>query len=193
MVLLTYCSVQIYSSLRFCITLVTTTSPPSTTPEECAEDLDVYPPVNVMREESDTGTTLTRDDWWYPNNPPDDENLPYKGSYLDVTFSPRVQITSVIIKSQQGQPGDITVAFQFQPGDRLTYLPLIDETGSRVFYGQPDTKIPMPPSMPYVTGMKVFIITSNQDGYKVIFNGCEREGMFTQTVSSVQPCESQIC
>ncbi|XP_038045146.1 mucin-5AC-like [Patiria miniata] len=167
-------------------TTVSTTSPPSTTPEVCADDLDKLPNVTIIREDPESGNELQPTDWWRPSNPPNDVTSPHNGSCLGATFSPRVEITSVIIKTEQGPPGDITVSFKFQPGDRQPYLPLVDEAGSPIFIGKTDQKIYLPSSMALVTGLKVCIITSNPDGYKVIFNGCEHGVTTTSAPSTTE-------
>ncbi|XP_038045133.1 mucin-2-like [Patiria miniata] len=167
-------------------TTVSTTSPPSTTPEVCADDLDKLPNVTIIREDPESGKELPPTEWWRPSNPPNDVTSPHNGSCLGATFSPRVEITSVIIKTEQGPPGDITVSFKFQPGDRQPYLPLVDEAGSPIFIGKTDQKIYLPSSMALVTGLKVCIITSNPDGYKVIFNGCEHGVTTTKAPSTTE-------
>ena len=169
---------------------MTTTAAPSTTPEECAEDLDNYEPVTVTREDFDTGSPISPDEWWIPDNPPENQDSPYDGSHVTVTFNPRSEVTSVIVKNKEGEVEELRLAFEFQPSDRLPYIPLVDETNSGIFIGNTGSKIPLPPSLPFVTSIRVYIVGPNPDtSYQVIFNGCEEKGNFSLTkLSRITKC-----
>ena len=65
----------------------------------------------------------------------------------------------------------------FSQSDRLPYIPLVDETNSGIFIGNTESKIPLPPSLPFVTSIRVYIVGPNPDtSYQVILNGCEEKG-----------------
>lgn len=160
------------------ISTVTSTAGPSTTPEECAEDLDDYDKVTVSRENSDSSSLVTPDQWWKPDSPPESTETPHEGSYLTVTFDPRSKVTSVIVTNEEGVPDEeVTIAFEFQPSDRAQYLPLADEANSNIFIGKTDTKISLPSSLPFITRLRVYLVKPNPDAsYKIVFNGCEETG-----------------
>ena len=156
---------------------MTSTAGPSTTPEECAEDLDDYDKVTVSRENSDSSSPVTPDQWWKPDSPSKTTVYPHEGSHLIVTFDPRSTVTSVIVTNEEGVPEEVTIAFEFQPSDRAKYLPLANEANSNIFIGNTDTKISLPSSLPFITRLRVYLIKPNPDAsYKIVFNGCEETG-----------------
>ena len=59
------------------------------------------------------------------------------------------EVTSVIVKNEEGEVEEVRLAFEFQPSDRLPYIPLVDETNSGIFIGNTESKIPLPPSLPF--------------------------------------------
>lgn len=156
---------------------VPTTPPPTTTPEECSEDLDFYEPVTVTRLNSDTGSSLLPQDWWSPESPPGNVDFPHEGSFLEVHFAPRSRVTSVIINSISGATVAVLIAFKFQPSETSGFFPLKDETNSPIFTGFTGSKTHLSPSTPFVARLKVYIVSPvSSTEYQVIFNGCEEEG-----------------
>ena len=150
----------------------------------CDENLDAYEPVSVSRSTED-GTPVGPDDLWKPSNPPPEDN-PYSGSHLSVMFTPRAEVTSVTILTDNDSLGLVKVAFKVKPleGDELVSLPRSD--GSDIFYGVPGVKIPLPRNTPYVVEIEVYIVAPlDSDNFKVVFNGCEHVGEFDVVVPAM--------
>lgn len=157
---------------------MTTRAPSTTAPEECAEDLDLYDPVTVTRINSDTGSMISPQSWWRPARLPEDEDFPYSGSYLEFQFTPRALVTSLVINSVLGRDEEVAITLKVRENAITDYYSLVDEAAlSRIFVGITGTKIYLPPSTPFATGLRVFIIrTSPGASYQVVLNGCEETG-----------------
>ncbi|XP_022109176.1 mucin-2-like [Acanthaster planci] len=122
----------------------TTAVPRTTTVEECAENLDSYPPVDVQRETSQNpGDYLPPSYWWNPPSPPIHEMYPYDGSYLTAIFTPRAQVTSVIIISDAEAMTQVkfAVKVQFSRGGQFSE---VHNGQEYLFVGEPGTKIHLP-------------------------------------------------
>ena len=152
---------------------------PSTTPIVCDDDLDSYDKVKVSRLNSDTNSELSPTDWWRPDDPSSNETSPYTDSYLEITFDVSVNVESVTIKNDQDAPDeDVRLAVEFQAGDRAPYYPLFEDGKPVILRGKADSKIDLPPSLPAVTGLRVYLVSPSPNfKYQVVLHGCEEEGM----------------
>ena len=157
---------------------VTTARPPTTTPEECSDNLDDYEPVTVTREESDKGLLVPAEEWWHPKDPPRDVRFPYEGSHLTVGFDVQTRLTSVIVLTNHEKAEAVQISLKIQLSVPQPYIPWEDPTSdSYVFVGKTGNRIRLPPSTPYITGIQVWLIAPYAPaGYQVIFNGCEVRG-----------------
>ena len=152
--------------------------PHTTTPEECAENLDDYEPVDVKRVVPENWNLLTPEDWWSPANPPTEESKPHVGSHMMAIFTPRVRVTSVIVVGDaEGVKESVHLAFdiQFHTGDAFTKVESAD--GSFLFSGYTGSKIRLPSDLSYLSVMRVFLLNPNSKrNYRLVFNGCEEIG-----------------
>ena len=134
----------------------------------------------VTREDSDTDLPISPNEWWGPDNPPVNEDSPYYGSNLLVSFNPPSEVMSVIITNEDGVVEEVRLAFQFQPSDITQFKPLEDEAGSPIFVGNTESEIPLPSTMPAVTKVRVYVVGPIGDtSYKVTIIGCEEKGNFS--------------
>ena len=127
----------------------------------------------MNREASDTDLPVLPNEWWGPDSLPD-EDSPYDGSHLLVSFNPPSNVMSVIVKNEEGLVEEVRLAFEFQSSE---FEGLEGDFGSPIFVGDTESKIPLPPGMPPVTKLRLYVIKPIRNTtYQVIFIGCEEKG-----------------
>ena len=165
------------TSFPISIATAPSTTLQTTTEKVCDENLDNYEAVVVTRTNED-GSPLAPGAPWKPTIP-SEFTTPYSGSPMTVTFTPRSEVTSVTVYSDDETDNVVFVAFEVKPSDREDFVPLVNSDGTRFFMGTPGIKIGLPLSTPYVVEIKVYIVNPKPtSSFEVIFNGCEHRGKY---------------
>ena len=123
------------------------------------------------------------ENWWSPAALSNDENKPDETTYLDVSFTPQSQLTSVIINSMKGKE-KLTVLFLLRSAETRYYTQILNKDGSSIFEVYSGSKIPLPEDI-FALNLGVFLVNPDYSNkYQVIVNGCEEDGEILEYLKS---------
>ena len=105
--------------------------------------MDEYGPVDVTRS-TEPGDDLDDDKWWSPSSPSNFTH-PYGGSPLDLSFSSPVELTSLLVETEDNNTTPVYISIRVKPAGSDEFEDVVNpEDASYVFEVVPGEKFPLP-------------------------------------------------